>query len=73
MTEDFTLDWTEIWNFCVDFENFSLDNNTFFDVKLSMRSTVLREKAKGVANNELQTEARVFPQLAEFLIEPVTP
>ena len=50
-----------------------LDNNTFFDVKLPMRSTVLREKAKGVANNELQTEARVFPQLAEFLIEPVTP
>ena len=38
-----------------------------------MRSTVLREKAKGVSNNELQTEARVFPQLAEFLIEPVTP
>ena len=36
-----------------------------------MRSTVLREKAKGVANNELQTEARVFPQLAEFLIEPL--
>ena len=58
----FNLD--HFWNFPTKIAHFLIKITHFI---------VLREKVKGVANNELQNEARVFPQLAEFLIELVTP
>ena len=46
----FNLD--HFWNFPTKIAHFLIKITHFI---------VLREKVKGVANNELQTEARVFP------------